>query len=208
MLVLGIGLLLAASSARADLFNFTSDHCTGNCGPQTSFGTVTLTQNGVNVDVNVSLLNGNQFVETGSGAGMNFLFDNAAITLANITNIVSGTGETMAAAAGPLHADGTGTWMWGIFATNVDPGGAGAFTGPISFTVTNTTIAQMTVGHPVNGFGTELFVADIISGTTSNTGPVDVNTPPVTTPDSGATATLLGLGLAGLAGIRARFGRK
>ena len=31
---------------------------------------------------------------------------------------------------------------------------------------------------------------------------------PTSTPDAGATAALLGLGLAGLAGIRARFGRK
>ena len=53
----------------------------------------------------------------------------------------------------------------------------------------------------------ELFVADILSGTTGFTGPVDVNTPPVTIPDGGATAALLGLGLAGLGGLRARFGR-
>ena len=79
--ILAIGLLLAASSARADLFNLTSDHCSGGCGPQTSFGTVELTQVGANVNVTVSLLNGNQFIETGSGAMMNFLFDDAAITL-------------------------------------------------------------------------------------------------------------------------------
>ena len=32
--------------------------------------------------------------------------------------------------------------------------------------------------------------------------------PPTNTPDSGTTAALLGLGLTGLAGLRARFGRK
>jgi len=100
-------------------------------------------------------------------------------------------------------ADGTGTWMWGIFCTNCGNGGAGAFAGPISFTVTNTTIAQMTVGHPVNGFGTELFVADILAGN-GNTGDVDVNTPPNNVPDGGTTLMLLGSALSGL-GLARRF---
>ena len=207
-IILGIvatGLLMAASSALADTFTFTSDHCSGGCGPQAGgFGTVTLTQVGANVNVNVSLLNGNFFVETGAGGGMNFLFDDAAITLGNITNIVSGTGQPMAAQMGPIMADGTGTWMWGIFCTNCGNGGAGKFAGPISFTVTNTTLAQMETGHAVNGFGTELFVADILSGTTGNTGDVDVNTPPVTAPDGGTTLMLLGSALSGL-GLARRF---
>jgi hypothetical protein len=62
----------------------------------------------------------------------------------------------------------------------------------------------MTVGHPVNGFGTELFVADILSGTTGNTGPVDVNTPPNNVPDGGTTLMLLGSALSGL-GLARRF---
>ena len=139
---------------------------------------------------------------------MNFLFDDAAISLTDITNINSATGEPMAAAAGPLHADGTGNWEWGIFCTTCGNGAVDAFTGPISFTVTNTTLAEMEVGHPVSGFGTELFVADIISGTTGLTGPVDVNTPPVSTPDSGSTALLLGLGLFGLGFVRMPFRKK
>jgi len=206
---LAIGLLLAASSARADLFNLTSDHCTGGCGPQTSFGTVTLTDNGNGgVDVVVSLLNGNQFIRTGSGAFMNFLFDDAAISLNDIVNI-TGT-DTMLAAAGPLHADGTGSWDWGIYCSTCGTGGnaTDAFPDDITFTVNNTTIADLTVGHAVNGFGTELFVADILSGTTNNTGPVDVNTPPVSTPDSGSTALFLGLGLFGLGFVRMPLRKK
>jgi hypothetical protein len=57
--------------AKADTFNFTSDHCTGGCGPQPGgFGTVTLTQVGSNVNVTVTLNNGNQWVKTGSGGNM------------------------------------------------------------------------------------------------------------------------------------------
>jgi hypothetical protein len=198
--------LAMSHMASADTFNLTSDHCTGGCGTP-PFGTVTLTQVGANVNVVVSLINGNTFVETGAGAGMNFLFDDSAIALANITSIVSATGQPMSASGGPLHADGTGDWMWGVFCTTCGNGGAGKFAGPISFTVTGTTLAQMEVGHPVAGFGTELFVVDMLSGTTGNTGPVDVNTPPVTVPDGGSTATLLGTVLLGLGMLRRRFAK-
>jgi len=195
--IAGLGL----QQAKADTFNLTSDHCSGGCGPQSGgFGTVTLTQSGANVNVVVSLINGNKFVETGSGGGMNFLFDNSAISLGNITNIVSATGQPMAAAQGPIMADGTGTWQWGIFCTNCGNGGAGAFNGPISFTVTNTTLAAMEVGHNVNGVGQEIFVADILSGTTGNTGPVDVHGGMV--PDGGATVMLLGMAFGALGMVR------
>jgi hypothetical protein len=190
--------------AKADTFNFTSDHCTGGCGPQSSFGTVTLTQVGSNVDVVVSLLNGNQFVKTGSGGDMYFLFDNALISAANITNISGVPAGTTASGSvpGAIHADGTGTWMWGIGCASCPSGGGAAFSGPITFTVTNTTLAAMEVGHFVSGYGTELFVADILSGTTGLTGPVDVNTPVV--PDGGATVMLLGVALGAL-GMARRF---
>src|SRR5207245_10708499 len=78
---------LGLQQAKADTFNFTSDHCTAACGPQSSFGTVTLTQGGSNVHVVVSMLNGNQFVKTGDGGNMYFVLDNAVITLANLTSI-------------------------------------------------------------------------------------------------------------------------
>jgi len=194
--IAGLGL----QQAKAVTFNFTSDHCTGGCGPQSSFGTVTLTQVGSNVNVVVSLLNGNQFVSTGAGGMMYFLFDNAGITLANITSI-SGAPAGTTAFAGPIMANGTGIWQWGIGCASCPQGAAGAFPGPITFTVTNTTIALMTVGHPVSGFGTELFVADILSGTTGLTGDVDVNTH---VPDGGATVMLLGTALGAL-GMARRF---
>ena len=192
---------LGLQQAKADTFNFTSDHCTGGCGPQSSFGTVTLTQVGSNVNVVVSLLNGNQFVKTGAGGDMYFLFDNALITAANITAI-SGAPAGTTAFTGPIHADGTGDWMWGIGCASCAQGGAGKFTGPITFTVTNTTLAAMEVGHFVSGVGVELFVADIISGTTGLTGDVDVTGHFV--PDGGATVMLLGTALGAL-GMARRF---
>ena len=100
-------------------------------------------------------------------------------------------------------ANGTGSWGWGIGCASCAVGGGAAFPGPITFTVTNTTLAAMEVGHSVSGFGTELFVADILSGTTGATGDVDVNTP-AHVPDGGATVMLLGTALGAL-GMARRF---
>ena len=204
MLIALVGLGL--QQAKADTFDFTSDHCSGGCGPQSSFGTVTLTQVNNNVNVVVSLLNGNQFVKTGAGGMMYFLFDAAGITAANITNIVAtgNPGGPTTAFAGPIHANGTGDWMWAIGCQSCpdgSAGGAGAFPGPIMFTVTNTTLAALEVGHLVNG-QTELFVADILSGTNGRTGDVDVSGGTPGVPDGGATVMLLGVALGALGMVR------
>ena len=210
LITAAIALLIAAGSARADTFYFTSDHCSGGCGTA-PFGSVTLTQSGANVDVTVSLFAGYKFVRTGAGDFMNFLFDDSGISVGNITNIVSATGQGMTATGSVipgLFANGTGTWMWGIYCWTCGTGGTDAFAGPITFTVTSTTLAQMEVGHPVVGFGTELFVADVLAPN-SNTGDVAVDPPPkvqtvVTVPDGGTTLMLLGTALSGL-GLARRF---
>jgi hypothetical protein len=204
MLIALVGLGL--QQAKADTFTFTSDHCTGGCGPQNGgFGTVTLTQSGSNVNVLVTLNNGNQWVQTGAGGNMYFLFDNAGITLASITNISmpGNPGGPITAFQGPIMANGTGQWMWAIGCASCPQGGTGAFSSSLTFTVTNTTLAAMEVGHVVivNGVPTiELFVADILSGTTGRTGDVDVNTGHV--PDGGATVMLLGVALGALGMVR------
>jgi len=206
MLIALVGLGL--QQAKADTFTFTSDHCSGGCGPQPGgFGSVTLTQAGNNVNVSVSLFNGNKWVSTGAGGGQYFLFDNAAITLGSITNISmpGNPGGPTVAAQGPIHADGTGDWMWAIGCPTCGTGGSNAFGGSLTFTVTNTTLAAMEVGHVVivNGVPTiELFVADILSGTTGMTGDVDVNGAGGSVPDGGATVMLLGVALGTLGMVR------
>ena len=194
---------LGLQQAKADTFTFTSDHCSGGCGPQPGgFGSVTLTQAGANVNVSVSLFNGNQWVQTGAGGMQYFLFDNAAITLANITNISmpGNPGGPTVGVQGPIMANGTGTWMWAIGCPTCPTGGSAAFASSLTFTVTNTTLAAMEVGHAV-GSTTELFVADILSGTTGMTGDVDVNTGG-SVPDGGATVMLLGVALGALGMVR------
>src|ERR1700741_3469713 len=83
-------ILFVAATAQADTitFNLTSDHCTGGClTGQTSAGTVTVNNNrGANtLSFAVSLLNGNQFVNTGLDASFGFnLAGNPTVTYSGL----------------------------------------------------------------------------------------------------------------------------
>src|SRR5262249_32567784 len=83
-------LFVRVPSAHADAYDLNVDFCTGGCGT-TPAGTVTLTQNGANVDVRVHLLNNNQFLKSTTGAGQYFLFNGRGITLFNIINLTADT---------------------------------------------------------------------------------------------------------------------
>src|SRR2546425_9241013 len=93
--ILGVALIATATPAQAVTFDLTSCHVTGGCGTQTVFGTVTLTQNGANVDFVVSLAGGNRFVETGAADDQLFKFNATGVVAADITN---------EATANPLNA--------------------------------------------------------------------------------------------------------
>jgi PEP-CTERM motif-containing protein len=185
--MLGMFIVTPASALSFDL---TSDHCTGGCG-DAPFGTVLLTQDGANVDFTVTLNDSNKFVLTGAADDMSFKFNGIGISVGDI----SGTGLT--AATGAFNGDGTGHFNFGVFFTGQGPGASDPRSGPIVFTVADALIADLIVP---NNLGI-IFVADILSGTTGNTGPVDV-TPP-TVPEPGMLM-LFGTGLLGL-GL---FGRK
>ena len=194
--LLTIVFLFGAGSAQADtIFELTSDHCTGGCGTP-PFGSITLTQNGANVDITVDLFGSNQFVKTGAADFMNFKFNGVGVALGDIT-VDPIVGQTMAAATGAFNGDGTGDFDFGITCTSCANGGSGAFDDNIVFHVASATIAELTVANNLGN----VFVADILSGQTGNTGPVDATTP---IPEPGP-ALLFGLGslLAGAA-IRRR----
>jgi len=198
--VLAIGLLLAASSARALTFDFNSDHCTGLCGPG-PFGTVTLTANAAGgVDITVHLDSPFFFVKTGSADNQAFKFNAVDVALGDITVDPHIPGLVAAFSAQPngFNGDGTGEFQFGINCPTCGGGASDKFNNDIKFTVADATIADLT--QP-NNLGI-IFVADVINTTKlvdgqNPTGPIDVSGPP-RTPDSGSTALLLGLGLFGL----------
>src|SRR4051794_145501 len=76
------------SASHAITFNLTSDHCTGGCGTA-PFGTVTVTQNGANVDITVDLANGPpntvSWAKTGAADFQEFKFNGTGVALGDIT---------------------------------------------------------------------------------------------------------------------------
>lgn len=173
--IAGLGLLQAKAQTT---FQFTSDHVTGGAGTP-PFGTVTLTQNGANVDFDVTLTAGYQFVLTGSADSQYFKFNDSApgASAANITNITQNNPKgtlsgDFAAQPNGFNGDGTGDFEFGITANLGNGAGPSAFAGPIDFTLTNATIAQVT--QPNNNG--QLFVADILAPN-GHTGPVDASVP-------------------------------
>src|SRR5438477_11458911 len=140
--LLVIGLLLAASSAQAIVFNLTSDHCTGGCGTP-PFGTVTVTQNGTTVDITVDLATGYSFAKTGSADFQAFKFNGTGITLADITVDQTVPGKLLIADTGAFNGDGTGNFSFGIACPTCGPGGSDAFSDDIVFHVAYATIGDL-----------------------------------------------------------------
>src|SRR5262245_12421202 len=171
--------------AMADTFLLTSDHCTGTCGTA-PFGTVTLTQVGANTQFLIDLADGPPntvgWAQTGAGDFQLFKFNGTGVALGDISVTQTFAGQTLQANTGAFNGDGTGPFTFGISCTTCGNGNLG-ITSNVQFTVANSVIADFTTPNALDN----IFVADVFSGQTGNTGPVDVHVP-----DGGSTATLLG----------------
>lgn len=196
-LSLGVILVLAAAPAQADPLTswigyFTVDYCTGTCGTP-PFGEVELTLDGSDVDFMVTLYGGNEFVRTGAGGGMDFLFNGTGISVGDI----DGDGLVAGYNAGSFVTGEKGPFNFGVYFEGQGTGGGNSLPGPIEFTVANAAIEDL-INLNING---NIFAADII-GQNGNTGLVEVTsegTPNVPEP---GTMVLLGLGLVGMAALR------
>lgn len=183
-----------AAQATTITFNLTSDHCTGGClTGQTSGGTITVSDSGGanTLTFTVSLLNGNEFINTGFDATFAFnLTGDPTITYSGVPAnwIVAGpSSPSLIEGAGSLHMNGTGFFEYGLLWGT--QGGGNGTPGPLTFTITGAGLTLASLEQ--NAFG-QFFAVDILSGTTGFTGIVDASAAVTTVPDGGSTLTLLG----------------
>jgi len=201
--------LLALGTLPSQAATFTSDHCTGGCGPQpTGFATITGTQLGTDlVQIAITPLNGNGLVGGLNGL-TTFTFNstqNQALTFnfgSNAALFDVSNSTTNTASAGAIHQDGFGTFEYGFNYIGGN-GASNPFTGSLIFTIAGTgltlgSFSELSTGGDPNSF----LALDIISGTTGRTGVVDccaTGTPfditPVPLPPALA---LFGAGLVGI----------
>ena len=117
------------SASHAVVFDLTSDHCTGGCGTA-PFGTVTVTQNGANVDITVDLANGPpntvSWAKTGAGDFQDFKFNGSGVVSGDIT-VNQTLQDKLCGKPGAFNGDGTGNFNFGI---NAPPAGTGRVDSP------------------------------------------------------------------------------
>jgi len=158
--IAGSLMLVAISQpVQADLL-YTLDTFTGSGNPPLGpYGTVNLHQNGVNVDVTVSLAAGEGFVNTGAGAALTWdLAGKPAVTINNLDTTdfaVSHDGTSTG------NLDGTGTWFYEIDCTlaGCSHGASHPNSGPLTFTIGNIATSDFIINNKAsNGY---IFVTDI-----------------------------------------------
>ena len=168
-----------------------------------NYGTVTLTQDGADVDFSIVLAPNYNFVTTGNqGSHAAFTFNATGVALGDIQSIVAAGGGTFAAWQ-PGANSPFGSFTYGIYCSSCGNGAPGQQADPLTFTVVNSTLADF--ASTSTGGTAAFFAADIITGST--TGAVGVTAPPVTVVPEPGTYALMAAGL-GVVGFMARRRRQ
>ena len=156
------------------------------------YGTVDLTQDGGNVDVDVQLSPGFKFVKTGNHDA--FTFNIGGATSYSVTNVDSNRYGWIQSASNPA----LGSFTDGLVCSTCHNGNVGAFASDLTFTVTDVTLADFTKNRA--GYS---FSADIIGeGVTGAVGARDPETIPVIPEPASCTLMLVALASMGLAARR------
>jgi len=203
--ILGATIVSYAPRASALSFDLTTcDMSTGCLAPGTSYGTVNVTQvsSGV-VDVTLTLAPGEVFANTGAGDAL--LFDLQGISSITIPTIPPITpGFTATTTSGSIHADGTGTWQYGVSCTGCGPGTSSSLSGPLNFDVAAGGITPASFTKNSNS----LYFAADIGVPSSSCGASGYCTGDVGTPTAVPLPAAAWLLLSGLAGVGAMARRK
>lgn len=173
-----------------------------------TYGTVSLVQNGANVNFTVTLDPEFNFVTTGNH--FVFSFNGTGVVAGDIVNIDNPGTQTFAVTTPNAVNPPFGTFQFGIAcATVCSPGNsAGGYLDPLTFTVNNATIGDFLVlSTGAGSLGPAYFAADVVwtadTGSFGATGAIGVVTTPVPEPETYALM-LAGLGAMGFIARRRR----
>jgi hypothetical protein len=182
------GLLIATSAlaftspAKAVVFNLNVDHCTGGCATGSPpFATVTVLQNGANLDFTVQLLDSLTFQNSTAFDAFAFSFSDKVATVTNIVDNGAGTFTSSPVSTGQ---DGFGTFKQGIV-TDATGGTT------LSFTVLAETIGNLALSVNPPGDTQALFAADVSGSATGNTGNIGGGTMVAPIPEPSTWAMLI-----------------
>jgi len=196
-------MMVAPTAAKADIsYNLTVDHCTGGCGTSAlNPGATVLLQDqgGGSVKVTVTLNDGNKFVNTGAGLQNTFDFNLNGFSSVSGISVATAGFSSAGNTAGSYHFDGFGDFMYSIV-WGSQGGGNASNSNPLVFTVTAVGLTEGSFAqNSTGGAPSTFFGADVLSGTTGNTGPIGGGS--LTSTPEPASLALFSAGLIGLGGL-------